>query len=203
MGNSQPLKPPSLWRHHKCQAAKSFVWTRNHQMPKVGRGKQARNFSLVFWKRKRHVKAPGWESHPWTVFWVHCIPSASSDNWSCSLVLPSRDLTGGAYEYFLDDRHINEWILTRVLTCFLLSCTSLEQSYKQSQEGYWGHLVWALSSLSKFFLQEAWQGPDSLGFLNISGEEGSSPLEPAQCLKKKILNRLPGTWYKIQKYLSL
>ena len=178
MVNSQPLKPPSLWRHHKCQAAKRFVWTRNHQMPKMGRGKQARNFSLVFWKRKRHEKAPDLGSHPWTVFWVPCIPTGHA-HWSCPAEIWQ---TGGAY--FLNDRHINEWILTCILTCFLLSCTFLKQSYKQNQKGYWGHLVWALTSLSKFPLQEAWQGPDSLGFLNISREEGSSPLEPAQWLKK-------------------
>lgn len=108
MVNSQPLKPPSLWRHHKCQAAKRFVWTRNHQMPKMGRGKQARNFSLVFWKRKRHEKAPDLGSHPWTVFWVPCIPSANSHNWSCSLVLPSRDLTNR--RCLFPERQTHQWM---------------------------------------------------------------------------------------------
>lgn len=148
MVNSQPLKPPSLWRHRKCQAAKSFVWMKNHQMPKMGRGKQARNFSLVFWKRKRHEKAPDLGSHPRTVFWVHCIPSANSHNWSCSLVLPSRDLTNRRCLWIFPERQTHQWMNFNLYSHLLPSFLHFPETIIQTE--------------SKGILRSAGLGPHQL-----------------------------------------
>lgn len=175
MVNSQPPKPPSLWRHHKCQAAELCVDEESSDA-QDGRGKQARNFSLVFWKRKRHEKAPDSQSHPELYFGYTVVPSANSHNchahWSCPAEIWQ---TGGAYEYFLNDRHINEWILTCIFTCFLLSCTSLKQSYnriKRDIEVSWSGPSPACLSSPTGGLARTWC---ALAFWTF-WEEGSSPL---------------------------